>query len=50
MYKLTGKYRIRKTFFGWKIKVEYTKSVYPYSKAWRKAKIEDLIELGINAA
>jgi len=57
MRRLTGKYRIRKTLFGWQIKVEVYKTVCdfvgdesPDIKVWRKAKVEDLIELGINCA
>lgn len=57
MRRLTGKYRIRKTLFGWKILVECYEVVCdfvgdesPDKKVWRKAKIEELIELGINCA
>jgi len=57
MRRLTGKYRIRKTLFGWQIKVEVYKTVCdfvgdesPDIKVWRKARVEDLIELGINCA
>jgi len=57
MRRLTGKYRIRKTLFGWQIKVEVYKTVCdfvgdesPDIKVWRKAGVEDLIELGINCA
>jgi hypothetical protein len=57
MRRLTGKYRIRKTLFGWQIKVEVYKTVCdfvgdesPDIKVWRKASVEDLIELGINCA
>ena len=56
MRRLTGKYRIHKTLFGWNIKVEIYKVVCdfvgddsPDIKVWRKARIEDLIELGIDA-
>ena len=55
MQRLTGKYMIRKTLFGWRIKVEFYKVVCdfvgdesPDIKVWRKARVEDLIELGIN--
>lgn len=55
--RLTGKFRIRKTLFGWKIKVEIFKTVSdfmgdesPDIKIWQKATVEDLIELGINCA
>lgn len=55
--RLTGKYRIRKTMFGWKIKVECYKTVCdfvgdesPDIKIWKDATVEDLIELGINCA
>jgi hypothetical protein len=57
MQRLTGKYRIRKTLFGWRIKVEVYKVVCDFVgddssdiKVWRKARIEDLIELSINCA
>jgi hypothetical protein len=57
MRRLTGKYRIRKVLFGWQIKVEVYKTVCdfvgdesPDIKVWRKARVEDLIELGINCA
>lgn len=57
MRRLTGKYRIRKTLFGWQIKVEVYETVCdfvgdesPDVKVWRKARVEDLIELGINCA
>lgn len=57
MRKLTGKFRIRKTFFGWKIMVECYETVChfvgdesPDQLVWRKATIENLIELGINCA
>ncbi len=55
MRRLTGKYRISKTLFGWNIKVECLKTVCDFAgdespdiKVWRKARIEDLIELGID--
>ena len=51
MRKLTGKYRIRKTLFGWQIKVQVYKQVCdfvgdesPDIKVWRRARVEDLIE------
>jgi hypothetical protein len=54
MRRLTGKYRIRKTLFGWQIKVQVYKVVCDFVgddshdiKVWRKARVEDLIELGI---
>jgi hypothetical protein len=53
MRRLTGKYRIRKTLFGWQIKVQVYKVVGDEGldiKVWRKARVEDLIELGINCA
>jgi hypothetical protein len=57
MKRLTGKYRIRKTILGWQIKVQVYKTVSDFAgddspdiKVWRKATIEDLIELGINCA
>jgi hypothetical protein len=57
MRRLTGKYRIRKTLFGWQIKVQVYKVVCDFAgddspdiKVWRKARVEDLIELGINCA
>ena len=57
MRDLTGKFRIRKTFFGWSVKVEAFITVCdfmggesPDKKVWLKAKVEDLIELGINCA
>ena len=57
MRRLTGKYRIRKTLFGWQIKVECWKTVCdfigdesPDVKVWRQARVEDLIELNINCA
>jgi len=50
--RLTGKYRIRKALFGkWQIQVQIYKTVCPfigyYIKVWQKARVEDLIELGI---
>lgn len=55
--KLTGKFRIRKTLFGWRIKVECFMTVTdfvgdqsPDKKVWVSAKVEDLIDLGINCA
>jgi hypothetical protein len=57
MRRLTGKYRVRKTLFGWQIKVEVYKTVCdfvgdqsPDKKIWLKAKVEDLIELGVICA
>ena len=57
MRRLTGKYRIRKTIFGWKIMVECYQTVCDFVgdesldiKVWKKARTEDLIELGINCA
>ena len=57
MRRLTGKYRIRKTLFGWQVKVQCYKVVCdfvgddsPDIKVWRKARVEDLIELGVNCA
>lgn len=57
MRRLTGKYRIRKTLFGWAIKVQIYVTVCdfvgddsPDKKVWVKARVEDLIELGINCA
>ncbi len=54
---LTGRFRIRKTFFGWRIHVECFKSVTefvgdesPDIKVWRRARLEDLLELGIICA
>jgi hypothetical protein len=54
MRRLTGKYRIRKALFGWQIQVQIYKTVCPfigddsyYIKVWQKARVEDLIELGI---
>jgi len=53
MRRLTGKYRIRRTLFGWQVKVEVYKTVCdfigdesPDEKVWLKARVEDLIELG----
>ncbi|MEP2668871.1 MAG: hypothetical protein ABJH04_07745 [Cyclobacteriaceae bacterium] len=52
--KLTGNFRIRKTIFGWSIKVECLITVCdsfgdvsPERKLWINATIDDLIELGI---
>jgi hypothetical protein len=57
MRRLTGKYRIRKTLFGFKIMVECYKTVCdfvgdesPDIKVWKKARTEDLIELNVNCA
>jgi len=57
MRRLTGKYRIRKTLFGWKIKVQIYKTVCdfvgdesPDIKVWRNARVEDLIVLGVICA
>jgi hypothetical protein len=55
--RLTGKYRIRKTLFGWSIKVQYYKTVCDFTgdespdvKIWGEATVDDLIELGFNCA
>ena len=55
--RLTGKYRLRKQLFGYKVMVEVYETVCdfvgdesPDIKVWKKARVEDLIELGINCA
>ncbi len=55
--RLTGKYRLRKQLFGYKVMVEVYKTVCDFVgdeshdiKVWKKARVEDLIELGINCA
>lgn len=55
--RLTGKYRIRKTIFGWKIKVECYVTVCdfvgdesPDKKVWKRARVDDLVNLNINCA
>ena len=52
--RLTGKYQIIKTLFGWKILVEVYKTVSDFAgdespdiKIWKKAKREDLSALNI---
>lgn len=52
--RLTGKYQIIKTLFGWKILVEVYKTVSDFTgdespdiKIWKKAKREDLSVLNI---
>lgn len=57
MKRLTGKFRIRKTFFGWNIKVECYKTACdfvgdesPDVRVWVNATVEDLIELKITSA
>lgn len=54
MRRLTGKYQITKSLFGWKIMVECYKTVCdfvgdesPDIKVWRKATIQDLSELNL---
>jgi hypothetical protein len=55
--RLTGKYRLRKKLFGYKVMVEayitvcdFAGDQSPDRKVWKKAKVEDLIELGLNCA
>lgn len=54
MRRLTGKYQITKTLFGWKIMVECYKMVCdfpgdesPDIKVWRRASKTDLSELNL---
>jgi len=55
--RLTGKYRMRKSIFGFKVMVQvyltvcdFTGEASPDRKVWKKARVEDMIELGINCA
>ena len=55
--RLTGKYRLRKKLFGYKVMVEVYKTVADFAgddspdiKVWEKARVADLNELGLNCA
>ena len=55
--RLTGKFRMRKKLFGYEVMVEVYKTVCDFTgdespdiKVWKKARVEDMIELGVNCA
>jgi len=55
--RLTGKFRLRKKLFGFNVMVQvyltfcdFAGDESPDRKVWKKARVEDMIELGINCA